>query len=59
MWYMCWSIPIQSVNAFGMIRPTTWPMNTASSAKWNRGEANFSSFDSYSCDERVVQPNWS
>ena len=37
----------------------TWPNTTTRMPKWNIGLAIRSSRDSYSCDERVVQPNLS
>ena len=42
-----------------MTRPITWPTITTRMPKWNSGLPIRNSLLSYSCDERVVQPNLS
>jgi hypothetical protein len=59
MWYTCWLTRIASVHDCGITRPMMWPKITTRMPKWNLGLAIRRSRDSYSCDERVVQPNLS
>ena len=52
-------MPKNSIHEIGITSPPRWPAMTKIRPKWNSGEPIRSSRDSYSCDERVVQPNWS
>ena len=52
-------MPSASVHDLGTTSPITWPPMTPSNPKWNSGLPQRSRRFSYSCDERVVQPNLS
>ena len=58
-WYMPSEMPTLSVHDFGTPGPMTWPIRTNRMPKWNSGLPMRSSRDSYSCDDRVGQPNLS
>ena len=58
-WYASCEMPTASVHDLGITRPMMCPPITNNSPKWNSGLPQRSRRDSYSCEDRVVQPNLS